>query len=94
MLWDTVFAVLALAAFVGVGVWIWRKSADLSPAKAIGHWAFLWAFVCGAQLAARGLTERWAWIALASWLGLVALSATIVGIRHLLTRRDSRQIAG
>lgn len=55
-------------------------------------WATIWALAAGAQLGARGVTPDNIKFASFAWLGVTAVTALILGIRHLLARRDSGEI--
>lgn len=91
--WDGFFAVFAIAWVVGIGVWIWKKNPAAGFWPKVGFWSMVWGMAAAAQLAARGFSSFWLWTAAACWLGLTALTALLLGIRHLLARRHSGQVA-
>lgn len=88
---DWFFGLLLVAILVGIGLWIWRTKRE-SALAALGYWALVWAVLAGGQLAARGVTAHWLWIAAVVWASLTAATALLLGIRHLLSGRQSRQI--
>ena len=61
--------------------------------KPLGYAAAVIAMSAGAQLAARGMTDENARFAVYAWLLLTSLSAAVLGVRHLLSRSNSGQVA-
>jgi hypothetical protein len=66
--------------------------ADKSRWATLGWWSMLFAFAGAAQVAARGVNSTSLMYALGAWLLLTGLAALVLGIRHLLSRRDRRNV--
>lgn len=92
------FQALSVALFVGVCVWIWKR--DQSTAgphpfwRPLGYMALVLAMSAGAQIAGRGMGRMTIWHVLLGWAALVAVVAALLGVRHLLSRRNRGQITG
>lgn len=95
--WDGFWAVVMALWFFGLGVWVWRRDSRYPGPKpfwkTLAYFSFIWAFGSAAQLAARGLNEKMLFAAVSAWALLTAVTALLLGVRHFLSRRDSRQIA-
>lgn len=96
--WDAYFGVLTIAVFIGIGVWFWKH--DQSPTgphpfwRPLGYAALVLAMSCGAQIAGRGMGRMTMWHVLLSWAFLVAVAAALLGVRHLLSRRNRGKVSG
>lgn len=89
-------ALYLVAVAVGMTVWIWRKRDEDAPPgfwRPLGYWSFVAAFAVGAQLAARGPTSFYLGVAVLWWALLTAFAAAVLGVRHLLTRRNRGDVA-
>lgn len=89
---DWFFGLLLIAALIGIGVWIWRTK-PIGFWKPLGYWATLWGILAAGQLATRGISDARIGVAVQAWLAALTATAVILGIRHLLARRQSGKVA-
>ena len=90
-LWDVFFVAVGLGMCYLSGLLVWNSAGSERPTKfwkPLGYWAVVIAAVAGAQAGSRPLTSYNVGNALMAWLGVALLVACILGIRHLLSRRD------
>lgn len=85
---------VCVAYLAGICVWIWRsgrvKEGPQPFWAPLGACAVVLAMSCGAQLAARGfdyIPLTWVFI---GWFVLLLPCALLLGVRHLLSRRQRR----
>jgi hypothetical protein len=95
--WDWFFLVGGAVYITALAVWVWRHGRVASGPQPfwapLGWCALLLGMSCGAQLAARGVDYIPLSHVLLVWLALLLPCALILGVRHLLSRRQRGKVA-